>query len=163
MPVPRTPTADLLTAQEVAALLHLHVKRVQLLAREGKLPTVRVGRRWLFPREQITRTREPAAAHAGIDLSARNQLRGTIRAVRFEGFMAEVTLRLTPQDVVAVITRDTARRLGLTEGADAMAVVKATEIMIAREVRAAPAARARPPAPRSPIPRSPIPRSPAKG
>ena len=141
MPVPRTPTADLLTAQEVAALLHLHVKRVQLLAREGKLPTVRVGRRWLFPREQITRTREPAAAHAGIDLSARNQLRGTIRAVRFEGFMAEVTLRLTPQDVVAVITRDSARRLGLTEGADAMAVVKATEIMVAREVRAAPAPR----------------------
>jgi molybdopterin-binding protein len=142
MPLPRAATADLLTAQEVAELLHLHVKRVQLLARQGKLPTVRVGRRWLFPREQITHARQPAAPTAGIDLSARNQLRGTVRAVRLDGFMAEVTLRLTPQDVVAVITRDSARRLGLTDGADAMAIIKATEIMVAREVRAAPAPRA---------------------
>jgi len=141
MPAPRAPTTDLLTAQEAAALLHLHVKRVQLLARQGKLPTVRVGRRWLFPREQLARAREPAESRPGIDLSARNQLRGTIRAVRIEGFMAEVTIRLSPQDVVAVITRDSARRLGLADGADAMAIIKATEIMVAREVRAAPSPR----------------------
>lgn len=131
---------DLLTAQQVADLLHLHVKRVQLLARQGKLPTVRVGRRWLFPRDQIARPRATAQAPAPIDLSARNQMRGTIRSVTIDGFMAEVTIRLTPQDVVAVITRDSARRLGLTEGADAMAIVKATEIMVAREA----------PAPRTP-------------
>jgi molybdopterin-binding protein len=138
MPSADAQPSNLLTAQEVAELLHLHVKRVQLLARQGKLPTVRVGRRWLFPREQITRTRQPVEARVGIDLSARNQLRGTVRAVRFDGFMAEVTLRVAPQDVVAVITRDSARRMGLTDGADAMAIVKATEIMVAREVRAAP-------------------------
>jgi molybdopterin-binding protein len=149
--MPTTPD-DLLTAQEVSELLHLHVKRVQLLARQGKLPTVRVGRRWLFPREQLAPAREPAGTRAAIDLSARNQLRGTVRGVRIDGFMAEVTLRLVPQDIVAVITRDSARRLGLTDGADAMAVIKATEIMIAREVRAAPAPRgaARTPASRRP-------------
>jgi molybdopterin-binding protein len=132
--------SDLLTARQVADLLHLHVKRVQLLARQGKLPTVRVGRRWLFPSDQIARPRSTAQAPAQIDLSARNQLRGTVRAVMIDGFMAEVTIRLTPQDVVAVITRDSARRLGLAEGADAMAIIKATEIMIAREA----------PAPRTP-------------
>lgn len=130
------PMADLLTAQQVAELLHLHVKRVQLLARQGKLPTVRVGRRWLFPKDQIARPRTAAEPQAPIDLSARNQLRGTVRAVHIDGIMAEVTIRLTAQDVVAVVTRDSARRLGLTDGADAMAVIKATEIMIAREAPA---------------------------
>jgi molybdopterin-binding protein len=141
MPPTRADSSDLLTAQDVAELLHLHVKRVQLLARQGKLPTVRVGRRWLFPRDQIARPRAAATASTPIDLSARNQLRGTIRAVRIDGFMAEITIRMAPQDVVAVITRDSVRRLGLADGTDAMAVIKATEVMVARE---APASRTPP-------------------
>jgi molybdopterin-binding protein len=124
---------DLLTAREVADLLHLHVKRVQLLAREGKLPTVRHGRRWLFPRAAILAA--PTDASGGIDLSARNQLRGRVRSVRSDGLMVEVTIELTPQEIVAVITRASAERLGLAEGVDAMAVVKATEIMVARKAR----------------------------
>lgn len=128
---------DLLTAHEVAALLHMHVKRVQLLARQGKLPTVRLGRRWLFPREQIVSQREPARTDAdtGIDLSARNQLHGTIRSLKADGLMVEVTLRLVPQDIVAVITRASARRLGLADGVDALAVIKSTEVMVARKRR----------------------------
>jgi molybdopterin-binding protein len=147
-----SPPADLLTVKEVSELLHLHVKRVQLLARQGKLPTVRVGRRWLFPREQLAPPREPAGERVAIDLSARNQLNGTVRGVRIDGFMAEVTIRLVPQDIVAVITGASARRMGLTDGADAMAVIKATEIMVAREVRGAraPRAPARTPASRRP-------------
>ena len=42
-----------LTAQEVARLLHLQVKRVQTLARGGALPAIRVGRNWLFPRNRL--------------------------------------------------------------------------------------------------------------
>src|SRR5690348_1913197 len=79
---------DLLTARQVADLLHMHVKRVQLLARQGKLPTVRHGRRWLFPRAAILSA--PADAAGGIDLSARNQLRGHVRTVRSDGLMVEV-------------------------------------------------------------------------
>ena len=44
---------DLITAQEAAALLHMHVKRVQQLARDGKLPAVRYGRKWLFRRREL--------------------------------------------------------------------------------------------------------------
>jgi molybdopterin-binding protein len=136
-----TEAPDLLTAQEVAALLHMHVKRVQLLARQGKLPTVRLGRRWLFPRDQILSEQHHAPRPAdgdgsgGIDLSARNQLHGTVRAVKADGLMVEVSLRLAPQDIVAVITKASARRLGLAVGADAMAVIKSTEVMIARRRR----------------------------
>jgi molybdopterin-binding protein len=124
---------DLLTAREVADLLHMHIKRVQLLAREGKLPTVRHGRRWLFPRAAILAA--PADASGGIDLSARNQLRGTVRSVRADGLMVEVAITLAPQEIVAVITKASAERLGLSAGVDALAVIKATEIMIARRAR----------------------------
>ncbi len=34
-------------------LLHVNAKRVQSLARSGKLPAVRVGRKWLFHRDQF--------------------------------------------------------------------------------------------------------------
>jgi len=126
-------TDDLLTAREVADLLHMHIKRVQLLAREGKLPTVRHGRRWLFPRAAILAA--PADASGGIDLSARNQLRGTVRSVRADGLMVEVAITLAPQEIVAVITKASAERLGLSAGVDALAVIKATEIMVARRAR----------------------------
>jgi molybdopterin-binding protein len=124
---------DLLTAREVADLLHMHVKRVQLLARQGKLPTLRHGRRWLFPKAAILSA--PADAAGGIDLSARNQLRGNIRSVRSDGLMVEVAIDLAPQELVAVITKASAERLGLSAGVDALAVIKATEIMVARKAR----------------------------
>jgi molybdopterin-binding protein len=128
---------DLITADEAAALLHLHVKRVQLLAREGKIPAVRHGRRWLFSREHLVEGRAArGAAAAGdersVDISARNQIRGRIKSVTADGLMAEVTMSIQPQELVAVITRRSAQRLGLAPGVDAVAVMKSTEVMIAR-------------------------------
>jgi molybdopterin-binding protein len=128
---------DLLTADEAAALLHLHVKRVQLLAREGKIPAVRHGRRWLFSREHLIEGRAARRATAAddersVDISARNQLRGRIKSVAADGLMAEVTMSVQAQDLVAVITRRSAQRLGLAPGVDAVAVMKSTEVMIAR-------------------------------
>src|SRR5713226_7036445 len=38
----------LLDCGEVAHLLHLHPKTVERMAREGRLPAFKVGRRWLF-------------------------------------------------------------------------------------------------------------------
>jgi molybdopterin-binding protein len=131
-----TAQPDLITADEASALLHLHVKRVQLLAREGKLPAVRHGRRWLFSREHLIKGRAARSAAAGdersVDISARNQLRGRIKSVAADGLMAEVTMSIHPQDLVAVITRRSAQRLGLAPGVEAVAVMKSTEVMIAR-------------------------------
>ncbi len=133
--------SELLTVEEAAKLLHLHVKRVQLLARQGRLPAVRHGRRWLFDRGLLVRRPAvvPAAAASasssdtsGIDISARNQLRGRVRTIDEDGLMAEVTMSIDAQDLVAVITRSSAERLGLAPGVSAVAVVKSTEVMIAR-------------------------------
>jgi molybdopterin-binding protein len=132
---PRAAADQLLTAEEAAALLHLHVKRVQLLARQGRLPAIRHGRRWLFERARLLDRRPAAPPHpagGAIDISARNQLRGRVRSVVADGLMAEVTLALEPQELVAVITRTSAQRLGLARGVSAVAVVKSTEVMVAR-------------------------------
>ena len=128
---------DLLTATEAAELLHLHVKRVQALARDGKLPAIRYGRKWLFPRSRLLQlpagAELPARRMAGVDISARNQLRGTIVALAIDGVMAEVRIRIGDQELVSVITRGSAERLGLREGTEVLAVIKSTEVMIARE------------------------------
>jgi molybdopterin-binding protein len=133
IPSAGTVVADLLTAAEAAALLHLHVKRVQLLARQGEIPAIRHGRRWLFRRSELMRGRQPRAGSRGrgaVDLSARNQLVGRVRSVVREGLMAEVTLAIAPQELVAVITSRSVDRLGLAPGVEAVAVVKSTEVMI---------------------------------
>ncbi len=132
--------ADLLSTEEAAALLHLNVKRVQALARRGELPAVRQGRKWLFPRERLLRSlkgsgaapkRTPTAG-PGLDISARNQLRGRVSRIVVDGLMAEVEIRIGDQQLTAVITRSSAERLGLAEGDDVAALVKATEVMVAK-------------------------------
>jgi len=130
---------DLITAQEAADLLHMHVKRVQQMARDGKLPAVRYGRKWLFRRSELVdsrpRGRRPTELEvsAGIEISARNQLRGTVTEIRAEGVMAEVVIRIGEQDLVAIITSSSAKRLGLARGDEVLAVIKSTEVMVAKE------------------------------
>jgi molybdopterin-binding protein len=126
---------DLLSAPEVARYLRLNVKRVQALARAGRLPGRRVGRKWLFDRrdlDQALGTPSPPDL-AGIDLSARNQLRGRVVALTVEGVMAEVTVGIGDQQLVSVITRGSAERLGLRIGDSVLAVIKSTEVMIGKE------------------------------
>ena len=64
-------------------------------------------------------------------LSARNRLAGTVKSLDKEGLMAEVVVETDGgQEITAVITSSSAERLGLAEGEDVNAVVKATEVMI---------------------------------
>jgi molybdopterin-binding protein len=124
----------LLSADQAATYLHLNVKRVQALARAGRLPGRRLGRKWLFDEHDLESAlgRPPQVEAVGLDLSARNQLRGRIVALHVEGLMAEVRLAIGDQELVAVITRSSAERLGLAVGASAVAVIKSTEVMIGR-------------------------------
>lgn len=128
---------DTLSASEAAGLLHLNVKRVQSLARSGKLPAVRVGRKWLFPRGEmealLRRGQQPAVPASGLELSARNQLRGEITVVRLDGVMAEVRIAIGEQELVSIITRASAERMHLQAGDEVLAVIKSTEVMIGRE------------------------------
>jgi molybdopterin-binding protein len=127
---------DTLSAVEAARLLHVNVKRIQSMARSGRLPAVRVGRKWLFPRHQLEamlgRSAPTHDVSGPLELSARNQLRGEIVGLRLDGVMAEVRLSIGGQELVSIITRSSAERLGLVLGDSVLAVIKSTEVMIGK-------------------------------
>jgi molybdopterin-binding protein len=78
--------------------------------------------------------RTPPAVSTLAGLSARNQLRGFIEEVRIDGLLGQVRLRIGDQSLTAVITADAIRALKLRRGDSALAIVKATEVMIAKDV-----------------------------
>ena len=125
---------ELLDTEDASRYLHLNPKRVQALARAGRLPGRRVGRRWLFDRRDLERLlgAEAGLQAVGLDISARNQLRGTVMSVTVDGVMAEVRIRIGEQELVSIITRGAAERLRLRVGDEAIAVIKSTEVMIGK-------------------------------
>ncbi len=66
-------------------------------------------------------------------ISARNQLKGTIKSVKLGGIMAEVVMAVGDFEIVAAITRGSAENLDLKVGDEVLAVIKATEVMIAKD------------------------------
>ena len=66
-----------------------------------------------------------------MQISARNQLKGTVRAVKLGTIMAEVIVDVGGQEIVAAITRGSAEGLGMQEDSEVTVIIKATEVMIA--------------------------------
>ncbi|MHB1007315.1 MAG: TOBE domain-containing protein [Chloroflexota bacterium] len=67
-----------------------------------------------------------------MEISARNQLRGKVKSVKLGAVMAEVIVQMGENELVAAITRSSVERMGIKEGDEVSAVVKATEVMIAK-------------------------------
>jgi molybdopterin-binding protein len=68
-----------------------------------------------------------------LKMSARNALEGKVSNVKYDHEICLVEIQLeTPQTVKAVITTDSAKRLEIKRGAKMFAVIKATEVMVAR-------------------------------
>jgi molybdopterin-binding protein len=66
-------------------------------------------------------------------ISARNQLAGTVVSVDHGSVMSTVTIRLSGGDeVVSAITKQSAEAMGLTEGDQVTAIIKATEVMVGK-------------------------------
>jgi molybdate transport system regulatory protein len=66
-----------------------------------------------------------------MELSARNQLQGTVKSVTLGAVMAEVVVDVNGQEVVSAITRGSAERLGLSEGSAVTVIIKSTEVLLA--------------------------------
>jgi len=64
-------------------------------------------------------------------ISARNQLAGTVTKINEGAAIANVELDVGGQRVVASITVEAVRELGLREGAQVTAIVKASDVMLA--------------------------------
>ena len=67
-----------------------------------------------------------------MQLSARNQLKGTVKTVKTGAIMAEVALDVAGQEIVAEITKGSVERLQLKTGDQVTAIIKSTEIMIGK-------------------------------
>jgi len=80
------------------------------------------------------RRQKPATGGLIVALSGRNQLRGFVEEVRTDGLLSQVRLRVGDQSLTAVITSDAVRELKLRRGDTAIAIIKSTEVMVAREV-----------------------------
>ena len=67
-------------------------------------------------------------------LSARNMLKGKVKKIVTGAVNTEVTIELKGgEEIVSIITNSSVERLGLKEGKEAYAVVKASSVMIAVE------------------------------
>lgn len=66
-------------------------------------------------------------------ISARNQLKGKVTQLEKNGLMAKIKVEITaPATVTALISKEAAEDLGLKIGDQVEAIVKATEVMIAK-------------------------------
>ena len=66
-------------------------------------------------------------------LSARNRLSGTVTSITRGEAIANVVLDVGGQRVVSSITVEAVDELGLKEGSAAMAIIKASDVMIATD------------------------------
>jgi molybdopterin-binding protein len=66
-----------------------------------------------------------------VKLSARNQLKGTVTDINAGEAIANVAVDVAGQRLVASITVEAVRELGLRAGSDVTVVVKASDVMLA--------------------------------
>ncbi len=66
-------------------------------------------------------------------LSARNKLTGTVTSVNRGEAIANVAVDVAGQRLVASITVEALEELGLAEGASVIAIVKASDVILATE------------------------------
>ena len=64
-------------------------------------------------------------------LSARNQLSGTVTRINEGAAIANVELDVNGQRLVASITVEAVRELGLKEGTEVTAIIKASDVILA--------------------------------
>jgi molybdopterin-binding protein len=64
-------------------------------------------------------------------LSARNQLSGTVSSINRGEAIANVVLDVAGQRLVASITVEAVDELGLSEGSDVTAIIKASDVILA--------------------------------
>jgi len=136
----------LLTVRDAAARMGIGYSTLKQWIYQGKIRTTQTAGghhrlseaeidRFLARQRPIDRAKRRADGPVAliVALSGRNRLRGFVDEVRVDGLLGQVRLQIGDQYLTAVITRDALEELKLKRGDDAVAIVKSTEVMIARE------------------------------
>jgi molybdopterin-binding protein len=143
----------LLTARAAAERMGIGYSTLKQWIHQGKIRTTQtVGGHHRLSETEIARLlarRTPSGQSASrrvkrptgliLALSGRNRLRGFVEEVRIDGLLGQVRLRIGDQTLTAVITSDALAELNLHRGDDALAIIKSTDVMVAREVVEEPA------------------------
>ena len=127
-------SSNLLTPRQAAGKLGISYPALKHWILAGRIHTVKTpGGHHRVPLEALEEFMPTTAVKSPSPrISGRNQLLGTVVEVTIEGLLAKVVLAVAGQRVTAIITADAARDLDLKPGDSAFALIKATEVMIAR-------------------------------
>ena len=131
---------QLLKLQDAALQLGISFPTIKQWIYKKKIRSIRTaGGHHRIPQAEIDRllfrTRgrtEPERREVIRRVSGRNQLVGRVDAVRISGLMAEVMISIGGQQITSIITARSAREMQLKPGQTAVALIKATEVMILR-------------------------------
>ena len=127
-------SSTLLTPRQAAEKLGISYPAVKHWILAGRIQTIKTpGGHHRIPLSALQEFMPTGGAHTGATrISGRNQLLGTILEVTVDGLLAKVVLAIGEQRVTAIITADAVRELALKPGEPAVALIKATEVMIGR-------------------------------
>jgi molybdopterin-binding protein len=127
-------SSNLLTPRQAAARIGISYPALKHWILAGRIRTVKTpGGHHRIPADALdefmpTNTAQPVAKR----ISGRNQLLGTVAEVKIDGLLAKVVIAIGDQRVTAIITADAVRELALKPGDEAVALIKATEVMVGR-------------------------------
>jgi molybdopterin-binding protein len=124
----------LLTPRQAAEMLGISYPSIKHWILAGRIQTVKTpGGHHRIPLNALQEFLPMAPTQAASPrISGRNQLLGKVLEVTVEGLLAKVVLSVGGQRVTAIITSDAVRDLAIKPGEQAVALIKATEVMIAR-------------------------------
>ncbi|MFY9552797.1 MAG: TOBE domain-containing protein [Thermoanaerobaculia bacterium] len=123
------------TAAQAARLLGVSHQTIKQWIYKKRIRAARTpGGHHRIPASEVRRLSGAALAGApafGMDaISGRNKLRGSVTRIRVSGLLAEVSLDVGGQELTAIITSAAAKQLRLKAGSPAVALIKATEVMV---------------------------------
>ena len=123
---------DVLTAREAARYVRLTLPTFYRYIWDGKIEAPKIGGRYRFTKSLLDRWLGKKTSGAD-DVSGRNKLVGRVTAIKRDAIMAQIDVDIGFHKITAVITRDALDALGLRIGDTAIALVKATDVMIVKD------------------------------
>jgi molybdopterin-binding protein len=127
-------SSTLLTPRQAAEKLGISYPALKHWILAGRIQTVKTpGGHHRIPLSALAEFLPSVSANASMArISGRNQLLGSIIEVTVDGLLAKVVLAVGDQRITAIITADAVRDLDLKLGEPAVALIKATEVMVGR-------------------------------